>query len=45
MPPNWWASPRIVDGDSLAIGTIKIRLVSIDAPETEQVCLNAQAER
>jgi endonuclease YncB( thermonuclease family) len=33
--------PRIVDGDTLAIGTTKIRLEGIDAPETDQVCLNA----
>jgi endonuclease YncB( thermonuclease family) len=39
------APPRIVGGDTLAIGTTKIHLVGIDAPETEQVCLNAQAER
>ncbi len=33
--------PRIVDGDTLAIGSTKIRLQGIDAPETDQVCLNA----
>jgi endonuclease YncB( thermonuclease family) len=33
--------PRIVDGDTLAIGSTKIRLEGIDAPETDQVCLNA----
>src|ERR1039457_6597966 len=33
--------PRIVDGDTLAIGTAKVRLEGIDAPETDQVCLNA----
>lgn len=33
--------PRIVDGDTLAIGATKIRLEGIDAPETDQVCLNA----
>jgi endonuclease YncB( thermonuclease family) len=31
--------PRIVDGDTLAIGSTKIRLEGIDAPETDQVCL------
>jgi endonuclease YncB( thermonuclease family) len=35
--------PRIVDGDTLTIGTTKIRLEGIDAPETDQVCLNAHA--
>ena len=33
--------PRIVDGDTLVIGTTKIRLEGIDAPETDQLCLNA----
>ena len=33
--------PRIVDGDTLTIGATKIRLAGIDAPETDQVCLNA----
>ena len=33
--------PRIVDGDTLAIGSTKFRLQGIDAPETDQVCLNA----
>jgi endonuclease YncB( thermonuclease family) len=33
--------PRIVDGDTLAIGATKVRLEGIDAPETDQVCVNA----
>jgi endonuclease YncB( thermonuclease family) len=33
--------PRIVDGDTLAISSTKVRLEGIDAPETDQVCLNA----
>jgi endonuclease YncB( thermonuclease family) len=37
--------PRIVDGDTLAIGTTKVRLEGIDAPETDQVCLNAKGVR
>src|ERR1022692_4808378 len=37
--------PRIVDGDTLAIGATKIRLEGIDAPETDQVCLNAKGIR
>jgi endonuclease YncB( thermonuclease family) len=28
--------PRIVDGDTLAIGSTKVRLEGIDAPETDQ---------
>ncbi len=34
--------PRVVDGDTLAIGATKIRLQGIDAPETDQVCLNGK---
>jgi hypothetical protein len=37
--------PRIVDGDTLAIGSTKVRLEGIDAPETDQVCLNANLPR
>jgi endonuclease YncB( thermonuclease family) len=37
--------PRIVDGDTLAIGSEKIRLQGIDAPETDQVCLNGNGIR
>ena len=37
--------PRIVDGDTLAIGATKVRLEGIDAPETDQVCLNANGVR
>src|ERR1019366_1654565 len=36
--------PRIVDGDTLAIGATKVRLEGIDAPETDQVCLNANGD-
>lgn len=37
--------PRIVDGDTLAIASTKVRLEGIDAPETDQVCLNASGAR
>jgi endonuclease YncB( thermonuclease family) len=37
--------PRIVDGDTLEIGTTKIRLASIDAPESDQVCLDANQQQ
>jgi endonuclease YncB( thermonuclease family) len=37
--------PQIVDGDTLVIGTTKIRLASIDAPESDQVCLDANRKR
>jgi endonuclease YncB( thermonuclease family) len=33
--------PRVVDGDTLAIGAMKVRLEGIDAPETDQICLAA----
>ena len=36
--------PRIVDGDTLAIGSTKFRLQGIDAPETDQFCLNANGD-
>jgi endonuclease YncB( thermonuclease family) len=32
--------PRIVDGDTIALSDVKIRLEGIDAPETDQVCLD-----
>jgi endonuclease YncB( thermonuclease family) len=32
----------VVDGDTLVVGTMKIRLEGIDAPETYQICLNAK---
>ena len=35
--------PRIVDGDTLIVGDVKIRLEGIDAPETDQVCLDQHA--
>ena len=37
--------PRVVDGDTLAIGATKVRLEGVDAPETDQVCLNANGVR
>ncbi len=37
--------PRIVDGDTLAIGSTRVRLEGIDAPETDQICLNANGVR
>jgi len=37
--------PRVVDGDTLTLGTARIRLEGIDAPETDQICLNASATR
>ena len=37
--------PQVVDGDTLAIGQTKIRLESIDAPESDQVCLSPNHKR
>jgi endonuclease YncB( thermonuclease family) len=36
--------PQIVDGDTLLIDGIKIRLNGIDAPETDQSCLDANTK-
>jgi endonuclease YncB( thermonuclease family) len=36
---------RVIDGNMLVIGATKIRLERIDAPETDQICLNAKAIR
>ena len=36
--------PRIVDGDTVQIEQTKIRFAGIDAPETDQVCLDAAAQ-
>ena len=36
---------RVVDGDTLAIGSTKVRLEGIDAPETDQACLNVNGDR
>ena len=37
--------PRVVDGDTLVIGAARVRLVGIDAPETDQFCLNGNGVR
>jgi endonuclease YncB( thermonuclease family) len=37
--------PRIVDGDTVQIGQTKIRFAGIDAPETDQVCLDAKGSK
>jgi endonuclease YncB( thermonuclease family) len=38
-------SARVIDGDTIAVGFQHVRLQGIDAPETDQVCLDAQGER
>lgn len=36
--------PRIVDGDTVEISGVKIRLEGIDAPETNQLCLDDKSQ-
>jgi len=36
--------PRIIDGDTAAINGVKVRLQGIDAPETDQFCLNDKSQ-
>src|SRR5712675_2881916 len=37
--------PKIREGDQIQIGTGRIRLFGIDAPSTDQLCLNTKGER
>jgi len=37
--------PRVVDGDTLTVGGVRVRLEGIDAPETDQICLDAKGAR
>src|ERR1700743_3870533 len=37
--------PKIREGDSVQIGSTRIRLGGIDAPSTDQLCLSASGER
>lgn len=36
--------PRILDADTIATGAYKIRLSGVDAPESDQVCLDAKGQ-
>ena len=36
---------RIVDGDTIVVGDTRIRLEGIDAPETDQICLDPKGKR
>src|ERR1700730_2503404 len=36
---------RVIAGDTTAVASRHVRLQGIDAPETDQVCLDVQAER
>src|SRR5262245_65573326 len=38
--PSWAEEAIIADGDTLILNGIPYRLDGIDAPETDQVCLN-----
>ncbi|MFZ2076823.1 MAG: thermonuclease family protein, partial [Xanthobacteraceae bacterium] len=38
-------APRVVDGDTLVVSSTKVRLEGIDAPESDQVCLDANGRR
>ena len=35
---------RVIDGDTLQVGSIRIRLTDIDAPERRQTCWRASGE-
>src|SRR5581483_12332666 len=37
--------PKIREGDSIVIGATRIRLFGIDAPSSDQLCLNTKGER
>src|ERR1700680_3095954 len=37
-------SARVIDGDTIAIGARHVRFEGIDAPETDQMCLDAHGE-
>ena len=37
--------PRVVDGDTIIVGGMKVRLEGIDAPETDQLCLDAEGKK
>jgi endonuclease YncB( thermonuclease family) len=36
--------PRITDGDTVVIGETKIRLLDMDAPESDQFCLDKEGK-
>jgi endonuclease YncB( thermonuclease family) len=36
--------PQIVDADTVYVGTQKIRLSGVDAPETDQICLDSRGQ-
>jgi endonuclease YncB( thermonuclease family) len=36
--------PRIVDADTVYVSTQKVRFIGIDAPETDQICLDSRGQ-
>ncbi len=38
-------SARVIDGDTIVLGDTRVRLEGIDAPETDQICLDARGKR
>jgi endonuclease YncB( thermonuclease family) len=38
------AVPRIVDAETVEAGAVKIRLSGVDAPESDQRCLDARGQ-
>src|SRR5690606_32797163 len=38
LPPRFTGAARAADGDSLWVGTDRVRLLGLDAPELDQVC-------
>ena len=37
--------PRIIDADTVEVSAVKVRLEAVDAPETDQLCINQRGER
>jgi endonuclease YncB( thermonuclease family) len=44
VPATVFGPARVVDGDTLAIGSVRIRLEGIDAPEMAQTCRTAAGQ-
>jgi endonuclease YncB( thermonuclease family) len=38
LPPRFTGEARAADGDSLRVGSDRVRLLGIDAPELDQIC-------
>jgi endonuclease YncB( thermonuclease family) len=44
MPRDPAGRARVVDGDTLDVGGVRVRLNAIDAPERHQTCINAAGD-